>query len=42
MEKLCVIYLWAAGDGQADAQVINCQLQEESTEGLDAGLLDRW
>lgn len=37
---LSVLYLWGAGDGQADTQVIDSQLQKESTEGLDTALLN--
>ncbi len=36
------IYLCGAGDRQADAQVIDRELQEESAEGLGAGLLYCW
>lgn len=37
-----MLHLFGTGDGQADAQVIDRQLQEESTEGLNTALLDSW
>lgn len=33
-------YLGRVGDGEADAQVVHRQLQEEGAEGLGGGLLD--
>lgn len=40
--KNILFYLGGAGDGQADAQVIDCQLQEEGAEGLSRSLLNAW
>lgn len=34
------VYLRRVGDGEADTQVVDGQLQEEGAEGLDRGLLD--
>lgn len=34
------VYLRRVGDGEADTQVVDGQLQEEGAEGLDGGLLD--
>lgn len=40
--KITADYLGCVSDGEADAQVVDSQLQEEGAEGLYRGLLDAW
>lgn len=39
-ERSPAVYLRRVGDGEADTQIVDGQLQEEGAEGLDGGLLD--
>lgn len=41
-QSTIAVHLWCDGDGQADSQVVDSQLQEEGAERLSWGLLNAW